>query len=126
MAAFPERTIDPGFWSVSTLHAFVTFWTGDPFLSLPGAVALAVVAGFITLLALAGLVRAWRRHPSHFSLRDLGVLDAGGGGMALASVASPILAAFNAPGRLAYAGLAAAMALVAAGLWVQVPPPALR
>ena len=44
MAAFPPRTIDPGFWSVSTLHAFVTFWTGDPFLSMPGAMAL-VAAG---------------------------------------------------------------------------------
>jgi hypothetical protein len=126
MAAFPPRTIDPGFWSVSTLHAFVTFWTGDPFLSLPGAVALAVVAGFISALALVGLVRAWRHHPSHLSLRLLGVLAAAGAGVALVSLTSPVLAAFNAPGRLAYAGLAAAMALVAAGVWIQVPSLPLR
>ena len=126
MAAFPARTIDPSFWSVSTLHAFVTFWTGDPFLSLPGAVALAVLSGFITALALVGLWRAWRHHPPHLSLRDLGVLAAACGGAALASAFSPVLAAFEAPGRLAYAGLAAAMALVAVGLWLQVPSPPLR
>lgn len=126
MAAFPARTAALDFWSVSTLHAFVTFWTGDPFLSLPGAVALAVLAAFISALALGGLLRAWRRHPSHLSLRDLGVLAAAGAGAALASVSSPVLAAFNAPGRLAYVGLAAAMALVAAGLWVEVPSVPLR
>lgn len=126
MAAFPARTFAPDFWSVSTLHAFVTFWTGDPFLSLPGAVALAVLAALISALAVVGLVRAWRRHPSHMSLRDLGVLAAAGAGSALASVSSPVLAAFNAPGRLAYVGLAVAMALVAAGLWVEVPSVSLR
>ena len=126
MAAFPPRTIDPGFWSVSTLHAFVTFWTGDPFLSMPGAVALAIVAAFICALAVAGLWRAWRHHRRGMSLRVLGILAAAGAGAALASVTSPVLAAFNAPGRLAYAGLAAAMALVAAGLWVELPSPRLR
>src|SRR5439155_1283774 len=73
MAAFPPRTIDPGFWSVSTLHAFVTFWTGDPFLSMPGAVALAIVAAFICALAVAGLWRA--RRPS---CRPPGVVRPGG------------------------------------------------
>lgn len=126
MAAFPAHTLAPDFWSVSTLHAFVTFWTGDPFLSLPGAVALAVLAAFISALAVAGLARAWRRHPSHLSLRDLGVLGAAGAGAALASVTSPVLAAFNAPGRLAYVGVAAAMALVATGLWVELPSMRLR
>ena len=126
MAAFPPRTADPGFWSVSTLHSFVTFWTGDPFLSLPGAVALAGVAGFMVALAVAGLWRAWRRHPSHLSLRVLAVLAAAGGGAALASLTSPVLAAFNAPGRLAYVALAAAMALVAAGLWVELRSMRLR
>lgn len=126
MAAFPPRTIDPGFWSVSTLHAFVTFWTGDPFLSMPGAVALAIVAAFICALAVAGLWRAWRHHRRGVSLRVLGILAAAGAGAALASVTSPVLAAFNAPGRLAYAGLAATMALVAAGLWVELPSPRLR
>jgi hypothetical protein len=126
MAAFPPRTIDPGFWSVSTLHAFVTFWTGDPFLSMPGAVALAIVAAFISALAGAGLWRAWRHHPRAMSLRVLGVIAAGGAGAALVSVTSPVLAAFNAPGRLAYVAVAAAMALVAAGLWVELPSPRLR
>jgi len=126
MAAFPPRTIDPGFWSVSTLHAFVTFWTGDPFLSMPGAVALAIVAAFICALAVAGLWRAWRHHRRGVSLRVLGILAAAGAGAALASVTSPVLAAFNAPGRLAYAGLAATMALVAAGLWVELPSHRLR
>jgi hypothetical protein len=111
---------------VSTLHAFVTFWTGDPFLSLPGAVALAIVAGFITALAAAGLWRAWRKHRRGMSLRVLGILAAAGAGAALASVTSPVLAAFNAPGRLAYVGGAAAMALVAAGLSVELPSPRLR
>ena len=126
MAAFPPRTLDPGFWSVSTLHAFVTFWTGDPFLSLPGAVALAVVAAFITALAIAGLWRAWRRHRRGMSLRVLGTLAAAGGGAALVSVTSPVLAAFNAPGRLAYVAIAAVVAIVAAGLWVEMPSIRLR
>ena len=126
MAAFPPRTADPGFWSVSTLHSFVTFWTGDPFLSMPGAVALAVVAGFISALAAVGLWRAWRQHRRGMSLRVLGILAAAGAGAALASITSPVLAAFNAPGRLAYVGIAAAMALVAAGLWVELPSPRLR
>jgi len=126
MAAFPPRTTDPGFWSVSTLHAFVTFWTGDPFLSMPGAVALAIVAAFISALAAAGLWRAWRHHPRGMSLRVLGVLAAAGTGAALVTVTSPVLAAFNAPGRLAYVAVAAAMALVAAGLWVELPSPRLR
>jgi hypothetical protein len=60
------------------------------------------------------------------SLRVLGIIAAAGAGAALASVTSPVLAAFNAPGRLAYAGVAAAMALVAAGLWVELPSPRLR
>ncbi|TMD79316.1 MAG: hypothetical protein E6I77_04015 [Chloroflexi bacterium] len=111
---------------MSTLHAFVTFWTGDPFLSMPGAVALAIVAAFICALAVAGLWRAWRHHRRGMSLRVLGILAAAGAGAALASVTSPVLAAFNAPGRLAYAGLAATMALVAAGLWVELPSHRLR
>src|SRR5256714_295958 len=122
MAAFPARTVDPGFWSVSTLHAFVTFWTGDPFLSMPGAVALAIVAAFISALSAAGVWRAWRHHRRGMSLRALGIVAAAGAGAPLASVTSPVLAAFNAPRRLAYAGLAAAMALVAAGPWVRPPP----
>ena len=126
MAAFPPRTVDPGFWSVSTLHAFVTFWTGDPFLSMPGAVALCIVAAFITALAAAGLWRAWRLHRRGMSLRVLGILAASGAGAALVSVTSPVLAAFNAPGRLAYVAVAAAMALVGAGLWVELPSPRLR
>ena len=126
MAAFPPRTIDPGFWSVSTLHAFVTFWTGDPFLSMPGAVALAGIAGFISLLAAVGLWRAWRHHRRGMSLRVLGILAAAAAGAALVSVTSPVLAAFNAPGRLAFVAVAAAMALVAAGLWVELPSPRLR
>jgi len=126
MAAFPPRTVDPGFWSVSTLHAFVTFWTGDPFLSMPGAVALGIVAAFITALAAAGLWRAWRLHRRGMSLRVLGILAASGAGAALVSVTSPVLAAFNAPGRLAYVAVAAAMALVGAGLWVELPSPRLR
>ena len=126
MAAFPPRTIDPGFWSVSTLHAFVTFWTGDPFLSMPGAVALAGIAGFISLLVAVGLWRAWRHHRRGLSLRVLGILAAAAAGAALVSVTSPVLAAFNAPGRLAFVAVAAAMALVAAGLWVELPSPRLR
>ena len=126
MAAFPARTVDPGFWSVSTLHAFVTFWTGDPFLSVPGAVALAILAAFISALAAAGVWRAWRHPRRGMSLRVLGIVAAAGAGAALATVTSPVLAAFNAPGRLAYSGLAAAMALVAAGLWVELRSPRLR
>ena len=126
MAAFPPRTIDPGFWSVSTLHAFVTFWTGDPFLSMPGAVALAIVAAFISALAGVGVWRGWRHHRRGMSLRVLGILAAATAGAALVSLTSPVLAAFNAPGRLAYDAVAAAMALVGAGLWVELPSPRLR
>ena len=119
MAAFPARTAALDFWSVSTLHAFVTFWTGDPFLSLPLAVPLAFVAAFITALALAGLVRAPRS-------AGLLVVALAAAGMALVAVTSPILAAFDAPGRLAYAGVAAAMALVAGGLWLELRSARLR
>ena len=119
MAAFPARTTSLDFWSVSTLHSFVTFWTGDPFLSLPGAVPLALLGAFVSALALAGLVRA-RRTPG---LAVPALVAAGAG---LVSVSSPVLAAFNAPGRLAYVGLGAAMALVVVGLWVELPSPRLR
>ena len=119
MAAFPARTAALDFWSVSTLHAFVTFWTGDPFLSLPLAVPLALLAAFITALAVAGLVRAPRSG-------SLPVVALGAAGMALVSVTSPVLAAFEAPGRLAYAGVAAAMALVAGGLWLELRSARLR
>lgn len=121
MSAFPARTTSFDFWSVSTLHSFVTFWTGDPFLSLPGAVPLAFVAAFLTALALAGLVRATRISRPVLLVVALAAVGAG-----LVSVSSPVLAAFNAPGRLAYAGVCAVMALVAAGLWVELPSRVLR
>ncbi|HEV3233777.1 MAG TPA: hypothetical protein VG329_04450, partial [Candidatus Dormibacteraeota bacterium] len=126
MAAFPPRTADPGFWSVSTLHSFVTFWTGDPFLSLPAAVPLAFLATFITALALVGLVRALRSRDSGMERSVLVVLAVAGAGAALVSVMSPVLAAFDAPGRLAYVGLSAIMALVSAGLWLELRSPRLR
>jgi len=47
-------------------------------------------------------------------------------GAAFVAVTSPILAAFNAPGRLAYVALAAAMALMAIGLWHELRSPRLR
>jgi hypothetical protein len=119
MAAFPARTAELDFWSVSTLHAFVTFWTGDPFLSLPLAVPLALVATLISALALAGLVRAERTSA-------LAVVAVAAAGAALASVTSPVLAAFNAPGRLAYAGVSAAMVVVVVGLWRELPSWRLR
>ena len=119
MAAFPARTAELDFWTVSTLHAFVTFWTGDPFLSLPLAVPLALVATLISAFALAGLVRAERT--SAFAVVALAAA-----GAALVSVTSPVLAAFNAPGRLAYVGVSAAMALVAGGLWLELASPRLR
>jgi hypothetical protein len=126
MSAFPARTTSPDFWSVSTLHAFVTFWTGDPFLSLPGAVALALLAAFITALALAGLVRHWRQQSLGTGRSLMLVVAVAAAGAGLVAVTSPVLAAFNAPGRLAYAGLCAVIALVAAGLWVELPSPRLR
>ncbi len=124
MSAFPARTGAADFWSVSTLHSFVTFWSGDPFLSLPAAVPLAFVAALVCALALVGIARAWR---SPAVSRDTLMLVAlAAAGAALVSVTSPVLAAFNAPGRLAYVGLAAATALVAAGLWLELPSPRLR
>jgi hypothetical protein len=126
MSAFPARTASLDFWSVSTLHAFVTFWTGDPFLSLPGSVPLAFLAAFVTALALAGLVREARRRELGISRPVLLLLAVAAAGAGLVSVTSPVLAAFNAPGRLAYVGVCAAMALVATGLLVELPSPRLR
>jgi hypothetical protein len=126
MAAFPARTASLDFWSVSTLHSFVTFWTGDPFLSVPGAVPLAFLAAFITALALAGLLHRARRADLGISRPVLVVVGVAAAGAGLVSVTSPALAAFNAPGRLAYAGLCSVIALVAAGLWVELPSPRLR
>jgi MFS family permease len=119
MAAFPARTAGLDFWSVSTLHAFVTFWTGDPFLSLPLAVPLALLATLMSALALAGLARAERT-------QALAVVMLAAAGAALVSLTSPVLAAFNAPGRLAYVGVSAAMAVVVVGLWRELPSPRLR
>jgi hypothetical protein len=126
MSAFPARTTSFDFWSVSTLHSFVTFWTGDPFLSLPGAVALAVLAAFLTALALAGLVRRWRQRSLGIPRGMTLVVGLAAAGAGLVSVSSPVLAAFNAPGRLAYVGVSAVLALVVAGLWVEIPSPRLR
>ena len=121
MSAFPARTAAPDFWSVSTLHAFVTFWSGDPFLSLATAVPLTLVAAFITALAIAGLVRAYRDPASPIAHAVLWILVLAAAGAFVVSATSPVLAAFNAPGRLAYVGLGAVLALVAAGLRVEVP-----
>jgi hypothetical protein len=124
MSAFPARTAALDFWSVSTLHSFVTFWSGDPFLSLTTAVPLALFAAFLSALAVAGLLRAWRAGAVDRDL--LTVLALAAAGAALVSVTSPVLAAFEAPGRLAYVGLPAATALVAVGLWREVPSWRLR
>jgi len=113
MSAFPARTGALDFWSVSTLHSFVTFWSGDPFLSLFTAVPLALVAALLCALAIAGLLRAPRS-------RELLVVMVAAVAAGLASITSPILAAFNAPGRLAYVGLTAVTALVAVGLWLEL------
>ncbi|TMC90314.1 MAG: hypothetical protein E6J12_07570, partial [Chloroflexi bacterium] len=123
MAAFPPRTSDPGFWGVSTLHSYVTFWTGDPFLSVPGAVALALVAALLSGLALAGLWRA--RRSSEVVRAALRITALAAAGAAVVAVSSPILAAFDAPGRLAYVGLAGVTALVAIGLWFELHSPRL-
>ena len=125
MSAFPARTTSLDFWSVSTLHSFVTFWTGDPFLSLPGAVPLALLAAFITALALAGLVRRWRQQSIGIGRGLMLVVGLAAAGAGVVSVSSPVLAAFDAPGRLAYAGVCAVMALVAVGLWIETPSPRL-
>ena len=121
MSAFPARTAGPDFWSVSTLHAFVTFWSGDPFLSLATAVPLTLVAAFVSALAIAGLVRAYRDHASPIARPVWWILALAAAGATGVSVISPVLAAFNAPGRLAYVGLGAVLALVAAGLRVELP-----
>jgi hypothetical protein len=126
MAAFPERTADLGFWSVSTLHAFVTFWTGDPFLALATSVPLAYIAAFVAALAIVGLVRAYRQEGFERSRSALVVLATAAAGAALVSATSPVLAAFNAPGRLAYVALGAVLALVAVGIGVELRSPRLR
>ncbi len=113
MSAFPERTGALDFWSVSTLHSFVTFWSGDPFLSLFTAVPLVLLAALLCALAIAGLLRAPRTG-------ELLVVALAAVGAGLASVSSPVLAAFNAPGRLAYVGVGAVTALVACGLWTEL------
>jgi hypothetical protein len=124
MSAFPARTGALDFWSVSTLHAFVTFWSGDPFLSLTTAVPMALMAAIVCALAFAGLLRA--RRTAEVSLHTLAVVGVAAAGAALVSVTSPVLAAFNAPGRLAYVGVCAATALVAVGLWLELPSLRLR
>jgi len=126
MAAFPPRTADPEFWSVSTLHAFVTFWAGDPFLSLPGAVAIAAVAALMTALSIAGVLHAWRLGLPGISRQAAAVVAVSALGAAVASASTPVLAAFNAPGRFAYVALPAITALVAAGLWVELRSARLR
>jgi 4-amino-4-deoxy-L-arabinose transferase-like glycosyltransferase len=119
MSAFPARTGALDFWSVSSLHSFVTFWSGDPFLSLSTAVPLALVAALLCALAIAGLLRAPRS-------RELVIVVLAAIGAGLVSLTSPILAAFNAPGRLAYVGLTAVTALVAVGLALEMPSWRLR
>ena len=115
MSAFPQRTGALDFWSVSTLHSFVTFWSGDPFLTLATALPLTLVAALLCALAIAGLVRAWRSVEVKREALIVAGLAAVGAGVA--SATSPILAAFNAPGRLAFVGVVAVTALVAVGLW---------
>jgi hypothetical protein len=126
MAAFPPRTADPAFWTVSTLHAFVTFWAGDPFLSLPGAVAITLMAALVTALSIAGAVHTWRRGLPGLSRNAVAVVALAAAGAAFVSITTPVLAAFNAPGRFAYVALPAVTALVTAGLWVELRSARLR
>ena len=126
MSAFPPTSTDPSIWFVSTLHSFVTFWTGEPFLLLPGAPALAFLALFLVALALAGLLHAWRQRSPEISRDTLEVLGVAALGAWAVSLTAPVLASFSAPGRLAYVGLGAVIALMAAGLRVELQSPLLR
>lgn len=126
MSAFPSSSTDPSIWFVSTLHSFVTFWTGEPFLMLPGAPALAFVALFLVALALAGLVHTWRRRLPEISRDTLLVLGVAALGAWAVSLTSPVLASFSAPGRLAYVGLGPVIALLVAGLRFELRSPLLR
>jgi Dolichyl-phosphate-mannose-protein mannosyltransferase len=126
MSAFPARTTSIDFWSVSTLHSFVTFWTGDPFLSLPLAVPLALLAAFMVALSAAGLWHTRRSGWEPLQRSVVIVVGLAAIGAGLVSVTSPALAAFNAPGRLAYVGVCAVATLLVAGLWLELPSPRLR
>jgi hypothetical protein len=126
MSAFPVPSTDPSIWFISTLHGFVTFWTGEPFLLLPGAPVLAFLALFLVALAMVGLVHAWRQRSPEISRDTLVVLGVAAIGAWAISLTSPVLASFSAPGRLAYVGLGPVIVLVVAGLWVELQPPWLR
>jgi hypothetical protein len=126
MSAFPGPSTDPSIWFVSTLHAFVTFWTGEPFLLLPGAPVLAFLALFLVALAVAGFVHAWRQRSPEISRDTLVVLGVAAVGAWAISLTSPVLASFSAPGRLAYVGLGPVIVLVVVGLWVELQSPLLR
>jgi hypothetical protein len=109
--------LTPAFLLQSALHAFVTFWTGDPVFALPFAQAFALLAALLMAFSLAGLVRLTRRQgASRPALAVLAVAVAGEVAVALVAPEAA-RAAFLAPGRYAYPALAPALVLLAAGLW---------
>jgi hypothetical protein len=110
----------PAFLAESTLHAFITFWSGQPIFTLPLAQAYCLIALVAMALAAAGLWRLYRW--TALSRPLVWVLVVAVLGEAVAGVAAPVVAqaAFLAPGRYLYPALAPALALLAAGLWAEL------
>jgi hypothetical protein len=120
LGAVPHVPATAGYLAQSALHAFVTYWTGEPLLTLAGWQLFCLVAVVMSAFAAAGLVRLWRRPRADRSTLAVLVIAAAGAGAF--TVALPALAndPYLAPGRYAYVALPAIAALIAAGLGAEL------
>lgn len=96
----------------------LTYWTGEPFGTLPLSAAFAVLGALLALLALAGIVRLMRTRLPLIPVGPFMVAIVAVAGMCSIALALPATAGFEfaGPGRYAYPALPAAAALTGLGI----------
>ena len=126
-AWFPEPPppADPGWWAISTMTMAGGFFAGEPFGMVVGSFWIAAIGLFLTVFALAGLMRLSRDSASGANRRVLAVLAVAVGTTVVGAAAYPAFAGTSlaAPGRYIFIVLPAATALLGAGLFTEFRRP---
>lgn len=96
----------------------LTYWTGEPFGTLPFSAAFALLGALLGLLAVAGIVRLLRLRLAAMPIGPFAVALVAVAGMCGVALGLPATAGFEfaGPGRYAYPALPAAAALTGLGI----------
>jgi hypothetical protein len=120
LGAVPHVPATGAYLGQSAVHAFITYWSGEPLLTLAGWAPYCLLALVASAFAAVGLVRVVREEEAdRASLLVLVVAVAAG---CVFTIALPAVAndPYLAPGRYAYAALPAVAVLLALGLGVEL------